>query len=61
MEGYFVELPKQVVDGRINYSKIEIEFAENDNLEYERNFLPKGIVIFLFLFIKLIFNMTFFY
>ena len=42
-DGYYVEVPK-LVDGKINNAHIEIEFTENDKNEYEREFMPKGML-----------------
>lgn len=40
-EGFYVEVPK-VVDGKVNGAAIELEYKENDKMEYEKEFMPKG-------------------
>jgi hypothetical protein len=41
-DGFYVEVPK-ILDGKVNTARIEIEFTENDKMEYEKEFMPKGI------------------
>lgn len=42
--GFFVEVPKQL-EGRVNSAAIDIEFTENDKMEYEKEFVPNGMFV----------------
>lgn len=42
MQKVFYSSPKHL-EGKVNSAEIEIEFAENDKREYEKEFMPKGI------------------
>lgn len=42
VSGFFVEVPKQL-EGRVNSLEIDVEFTENDKMEYEKEFMPNGM------------------